>query len=354
MQPTDPPLVAALARIRAAAAQRDREGTGLDVDIGWLRELGLLAGAMPGISGWSDDPVAICGLLRAIGAASLPVGRLIEGHINAAQLLALYAPDAVRRSCAAAVRDGALLGVWGADGAEPLVAQASASGFVLSGAKCFCSGLGLVDFALVSARDDEGTRLFLIDVRDAARADHGQWDVSGMRATLSGGYDFTGLTIMAGSEIGPANVYFQEPHFLGGMYRLCAVQVGGLDAVLDQTTCALRHRGRGEDALAQYRLGQMASYRALAAQITQGGARRVADRCSPQEVAHEAILMREGVERCVVATLEIVERSLGTTAHRETCAVSRLRRDLSLYIRQAAVDERLMMAGRHYLDPGPE
>jgi hypothetical protein len=74
-------------------------------------------------------------------------------------------------------------------------------------------------------------------------------------------------------------------------------------------------------------------------------ARTIAQGAPTDEIASDAVLMREGVEHCIVAALEIIERGLGTQLHRENLAVSRLRRDLSFYIRQAAVDERLIAVG---------
>jgi alkylation response protein AidB-like acyl-CoA dehydrogenase len=183
-------LNTALDRIRAAAGHKDRSGKGLNEEIGWLRQAGLLAEALPhvlsGKTGWSDDPLATFAVLRRIGAASLPVGRLFEGHVNAAQLVGLYAEASLQKRCGDAVRGGALLGVWGADGKIPLTALVSNNGYVLSGTKAFCSGLGLVAAALVSAPMQAHTHLFYVDVEDPARMDGGQWRVSGMRATQSG------------------------------------------------------------------------------------------------------------------------------------------------------------------------
>jgi alkylation response protein AidB-like acyl-CoA dehydrogenase len=353
IEPGKPSLEAQLARIRQAAARRDQTGEGLGEEIGWLHEIGLLVAAMPpalcGAPSWSTDPLAVVDMLRRIGAASLPVGRLFEGHLNAAQLIGLYGTPPLQRRCAETVRAGGLLGVWGADGPEPLTARTAANGFVLSGTKAFCSGVGLVEQALVSALVGHATRLFCLDVRDPARFDLAQWQVSGMRATRSGGFDFSGMVVAADAVVGERDVYYAEPWFLGGMYRMCAVQLGGLDELVTQVTAALRLRGKSGDQLAQYRLGQVASLRALANHATAAVARTIAQGAPADEIAREAVLMREGVEHCIVAALDIIERGLGTQLHRENLAVSRLRRDLSFYIRQAAVDDRLIAVGSSLL-----
>jgi hypothetical protein len=133
------------------------------------------------------------------------------------------------------------------------------------------------------------------------------------------------------------------------MMRMGAVQLGGLDALLEETVAALRIRGKGQDDLAALRIGQIASLLGMASAIVERLARHLADGAPPKDIAREAVLMREGVEHCIVQALEIAERGLGTMAHREDSAISRLRRDLSFYIRQAAVDERLMGVGRWHL-----
>lgn len=346
-------LETALERIRSAAGHRDRSGEGLDEEIGWLREASLLVEALPhalsGESGWSDDPLATFAVLRRIGEVSLPVGRLFEGHVNAAQLIGLYGQASLQQRCAQAVRAGALLGVWGADGKIPLTARTETEGYALSGTKAFCSGLGLVSAALVSAPMAEHTHLFYVEVDDLARMDKRQWQVSGMRATQSGGYDFHDIALAGDAAIGGPDAYFIEPHFLGGMMRMGAVQLGGLDALLEEAVAALRVRGKEDNALAALRIGQMASLREMALATVERLARRLADHAPSEDIAREAVLMREGVEHCIVQALEIAERGLGTMAHREDSTVSRLRRDLSFYIRQAAVDERLMGIGQWHL-----
>ena len=132
--------------IEQAAAERDVVGANLSQEIAWLHESGALIDALPhslsGARTWSDDPLAICGLLNALGHASLPVGRLFEGHINAAQLISLYGSPTVRSRCLASVSRGDLLGVWGADGPEPVQAEAKIDSIRLKGSKVFCSGLG--------------------------------------------------------------------------------------------------------------------------------------------------------------------------------------------------------------------
>ena len=340
---------ALLARVAEAAAARDSHGSDLSAEMAWLHAEGALVAALPAplrvAPGWADDPNAVARELAALGRASLPLGRLYEGHVNAAQLIALYGSGRLKEECVARVRGGAVLGVWGADGEMPVVASRRGNGFALSGRKIFCSGLGLVDLALISARHDGHTFLVALDATDSRRADASDWKVSGMRATASGGYDFSGLAVPDDFILGRADDYYVEPYFLGGMYRMCAVQSGGLDALIGAYIAHARQRAPANPALLHYRVGSLLTQARLAGAVTQGLAALVAEGSDPAEIAQQAVLTREGVERCIVECLTIVERAAGTTVHREATALSRIARDLSFYIRQGAIDDRLVGVG---------
>jgi len=347
---------AAITAIAAAASGHDRASDSLGADIARLAAVGALVAALPaaltGAASWGDDPAALCVRLRALGRANLAVGRLYEGHVNAAQLIALYGLPSRQAATVADVARGDLLGVWGADGAEPVMGEARGDGFVLTGGKIFCSGLGVVRTALVSVGIDGGTRLFAVDVTDMARADPAAWAMSGMRATGSGDYDFSDMVLPADAALGVVGDYFVEPHFLGGMYRMCAVQVGGIEALMHALIDHLRRRGHGGDPVQQIRLGHAAAQLAMARAATDQLAKAVGDDLPATEIAMLAVLTREAVEQCATAVLGQVERAAGTTAHRHGGDLDRIRRDLGLYLRQAAVDARLTGVGAALLQTG--
>ena len=340
---------AAFAAISQSAAERDQHGEDLSAEIGLLADCGALIGALPRSmypgATWSDTPREVADVLRVLGRASLPVGRLFEGHVNAAQLIGIYGSTALQERTAAQVANGALLGVWGADGETPVRVERRGSRHKLSGAKSFCSGLGIVRTALVSATVDGGTQLFAVDVADDERANPASWRVSGMRATGSGDYNFAGISVPADAAVGGLNDYFIEPWFLGGMYRMCAVQVGGIEALLAAIMAHLRRRGTTVDVIQQMRIGQIAAQLLMARAVTDQLAGAIADRNDAEVIAQRALLTRDAVETCATNILAMVERSGGTSAHREGSDLDRIRRDLGLYLRQAAVDARLAQAG---------
>lgn len=338
----------AFATVAARAAVADASDATLDAEIGALRDAGLLYTALPealtGTAVWADRPNAVATILSALGRASLPAGRLFEGHINAAQLIGLYGTPALKRRAVDLVKDGSLLGVWGADGSDPVFTVPDGDGFRLAGQKSFCSGLGLVRLALLSATSD-GTRLVAIDVDDPTRADALPWAMSGMRATRSGSYDFTGLAFTDDAVVGKIDDYYREPYFLGGMYRMGAVQVGGIDALIAAFVAVLHARGNAEDPVQQYRLGECGMLQLLARSAVEHVAGLIQQGTDPTRIAHYAVLMREGIEHCTTEILHRVERGAGTAAHRTGSDLDRCRRDLGLYIRQGALDTRLKAAG---------
>ena len=112
-----PDLPAALLQIAATAAERDRipvppfPGDALDL----LEAAGVLAwNAVPGRR---RPPAAEeLEIVRAVARADASVGRILDGHLNGVERLAVQAPREVRDAELALVRAGQLrVGVWGGD-----------------------------------------------------------------------------------------------------------------------------------------------------------------------------------------------------------------------------------------------
>ncbi|GBQ32601.1 acyl-CoA dehydrogenase [Gluconacetobacter sacchari DSM 12717] len=292
--------------------------------------------------------------LRRMGRANLSVARLFEGHMNAAKLLHLYGGQAQRTRVAQAVRQGALLGVWGADGARPLRCATIDGRHRLDGEKIFASGLGLVRFAVVTLRDDDddgSSRLALVDVSDPGRQDPSAWKASGMRATCSGRFDFTGLEIDAGHHVGQPGAYACEPHFEGGTWRYCAAQLGGAEALVDLWRARLADMGRLEDPMQSMRYARAVSLCRAMASLLRETCQMVETAASGRAAAIDeavaaALLAREFVEESCAEILHLAEKSLGTAAYVSGTAIERVRRDLSLFLRQANPDGKLLKAGR--------
>ena len=209
-------------RITSRAAAADEGRITLSTDLSELHQSGILARL---VHDATAEPLQAATMLRRLGRVSLPVGRIVEGHVNAQKLIALYGTADQRANATADATAGVIFGVWGADGAPAAsFTRGLGSGITLSGEKRFCSGLGLVGRAIMTAGGADGGQLVLADVTRPDRADASVWQVSGMRATASGTYDLNGLQAEC---LGKPGDYQIEPYFEGGTWRYSALHVGG-------------------------------------------------------------------------------------------------------------------------------
>ena len=356
--PVDRSLVDAIARRAAAADRGERD---LAADVGGLRTAGWLTAPLPrsaGGHGWGTEPGGTRSCLRALrtlGAVSLPVARLFEGHVNAVKLVHRYAEGAGRTAALEMICNGGLLGVWGADRPDaPLRAVPAADGLRLWGTKAFASGLGVVTAAVVSVpawpgasstadadpsadAEHAGTRLLLAPADDPARIDPAAWTPVGMRATASGTYRFDGVHLPAHAAIGTADDWFVEPFFEGGVWRYCAAHVGAAEFLFRRLRDALLARGRAHESNQENRLVRAAVAVETARMWTERAADRVEREHAPPAAAAVSLLAREVVQDACRDVIRLTEEALGVAAHLPG-DVERTRRDLSLFVCQAAPD----------------
>jgi len=351
-------LRALLPEIAARAAALDVDGAFPDEDVAALDAAGLLRAPLPAgdCAGWGTAPEGAAPLsvaLRLVGRASLPLGRLYEGHVNAVRLVLRRGGAAQVQRAADDLRAGGhLFGVWNTDplGGEPPLAL---DGGVLKGRKVLCSGAGRVSRALVTARDaaapDAPTRMVLVRLRPDERADLSGWTAQGMRASATGAVDFSGLRVEPADLIGEPGDYALEPDFSGGAWRFAAVHCGGIEAVLGALRDHLRRTGRGADPHQAARLGQAAIATETARLWVEAAAARAeAPGAGADAVAHVG-LARLAVERAALDVLELAQRSVGLQALMRPNPLERMARDLATYLRQPAPDRVLAGAAAYVL-----
>ena len=243
-------------------APRARHGRAFPEDeIATLHEQGLIHAPLPpshgGVGlGTSGDPLVAMDVLSRIGAGSLSLGRLFEGHLNAVKLVTLYGTPANVGLLAAEADAGRLSGVWMAEDDTPLLLDRRLGRGVLSGRKILASGSGHVRRPLVAARAVDGSRMLLPCVAEAARVDLSGWVTHGMRSTATGTVDFTGLAVSADEMVGEPGDYMKPRYFRGGAWRVLAVQLGGVDAILRAYADQLRESGRDDDRLQKMRFAE--------------------------------------------------------------------------------------------------
>ncbi|WP_354582222.1 acyl-CoA dehydrogenase family protein [Hymenobacter sp. UYP22] len=346
-------------RLFAQAPNTDEEGCFPTTEFAWLREAGLLQAPLATALGGCDlsQPAytdKLLSVLRHIGRGNLAVGRVYEGHVNALQLLQRLGSSTQQARWAADARQGHLFGVWNTEAQDGVKLEPLPGGrFRLRGRKTFASGAGsLTRPLLTAALPDGGWQMVIVAVDEQVPEYQPEfWQPLGMRASASFIVDFTGLEIGAENLLGQPGDYYSQPWFSGGAIRFAAVQLGGAEAVVDETRRFLQQLGRTTDPYQRQRLGEMAFLLASGQYWLHAAAHLAATESSSAEtlVAH-ANLMRSAVEDICLRVLPLAERCVGARGLLRPEPFERLHRDLTHYLRQPAPDAALADAGRYVLE----
>ena len=349
----------------AQAAATDVTGGFPTQEFDWLRAAGLLTVVLPAALGGANlhTPAATLPLLqvlRHVGRGNLAVGRVYEGHLNALLLIQQLGSAAQVARYAADAHAGLLFGMWNTENpADGVHLDALPNGrYRLRGAKTCASGAGQLARPLIPGAlpDGQGWQLFVLPA-DAQQPvlDRSFWRPLGMRATASFRADLTGLEIGPEDLIGPPNAYYQQPAFSGGAIRFAAVQLGGAEAVFEETRRFLRGLDRTDDPYQRQRLGEMAIALESGLQWQRGAAENAARPTAATAAGTEATvayanMMRTATEKICLDMLQLAERSVGARGLLQPLPFERLHRDLTHYLRQPAPDASLADVGRFVLE----
>ena len=341
---------------RAGAAD-DAHGSFPVEGVARLRRDGLLAAPLPASLGGRglcepDRADELRALLTAVGRENLALGRLYEGHVNALALVLRYAaPDAAVRLARDAAQ-GHLFGVWNTEPPE--------DGLVLDGldrlhgVKSYASGAGSVTRPLVTARIADGRRLMLVmRLEPGTRADLSAWRAHGMRASATGTVDFSGLDAADGTVIGAPDDYGRQPFFFAGAWRFLAVQLGGIEAVVEAHRAHLAATGRADDPHQQARFGRaMVAVETSCLIVARAARLAAAEEAAAERIIAYVNLARAAVEQAGLDVIALAQRSVGLAGFLETHPLERLMRDLATYLRQPAPDAALTGMAAHVLAAG--
>jgi alkylation response protein AidB-like acyl-CoA dehydrogenase len=296
-------------------------------------------------------------VLACVGQGDASVGRLLEGHANALELLERVAPAPLRARALGQARRGALYGVWGADPPEnPLRAELEGGRYRLSGAKLFCSGADGLDAALVLAATEGDRRLLLyIPVDDRLEVDRSAWRPLGMRASGSHRVVFDGVTAGPEAVVCDGAAYLADPWFSGGAMRFAAVQAGVARGLAEVAAAHLVERARADAPHQAARLGSVAAALVgLEATLERAAAAWDAG-CAPDAPAEAADaaaahghLARVAAERALLEVADIVQRAVGLGALIAPHPLERRLRDALTYVRQPNPDGAREAAGRAF------
>jgi alkylation response protein AidB-like acyl-CoA dehydrogenase len=296
-------------------------------------------------------------VLACVGQGDASVGRLLEGHANALELLDRVAPAPLRTSALERARRGAIYGVWGADPPEnPLRAEFDGGCYRLRGAKLFCSGAVGLDAALVlAAAEGERQLLFLIPVDDRLEVDRTAWRPLGMRASGSHRVVFDGVTACPAAVVCGGAGYLADPWFSGGAMRFAAVQAGVARGLAEVAAAHLVELNRADAPHQAARLGAMAA--ALiglegtlerAAATWDAGCAPGASAQAVEEAAAFGHVARVAAERALLEVADLVQRAVGLGGLIAPHPLERRLRDALTYVRQPNPDGAREAAGRAF------
>lgn len=332
-----PSLPPVLERAARRAGDLDWPGAFPVDDVAACAAVGLLAAPFPvtvgglGLVEATSAPL-LADILRRIGHASLPLGRLYAGHVAAVGLLVRHGSPSQIEAAAADARAGRLFALW--DGLEDGVTlERHANGLRLVGRVAGAAGAGFVVRPLVLARDTEGAPVMVLprlDMFMASRADLDGWRAQGLRACAVGGFDLKGIAVECGDLMGGPAACARARQAVD--WRFAAVAAGGIARLLDELQQG-RGAGVADDARLPLRFGEAL----LAAETARLWVEATADlarhpRHSRQTARFDAYagLARSAVHKAGAETLALAHRIGRLSAGSETA--ERIARDLATWL----------------------
>lgn len=280
--------------------------------------------------------------LHAAGRRDLSSARLLEGHVDAIQIIRRYSemPD-----LADTLARNGWCGVWNAD--LPGAALRFESG-ILRGGKSFASGAGSLTHALVTtaANDPERVQLWLVDLQKTPpQIDRDWWQIIGMQASHTHRVSWSALPANALTRIGAPGDYTREPWFSGGALRYVAVHAGGIAALFDTVRTHLVSRERERDPHQLIRLARLFTAAETAAALCD----RAADTWfSTEGEAQLAYVSHVRLAVCDLAmsAIALTQEAIGVEGFFHNHPASRILTDLMVYLRQPAPDRHREKIGK--------
>jgi alkylation response protein AidB-like acyl-CoA dehydrogenase len=346
---------------RQHAGEIDFEGAFPEQEFSRIADAGVLGAPIArkhGGMGLGADPGtgrALLYLLQRIGYGNLSVGRLFEGHANALQLIQAYGTrEQEERYSRDAVEHRLSFGVWNTEMADGVKIVPTGRGiYRLEGSKTFASGAGAIQRPLVTgALPDGGWQMFVVPAEQVSTGlDTSWWKPIGMRSSATFKIDFTGVELTQDDLIGQPGDYHRPPWFTGGAIRFAAVQLGGVQALLDETRWFLQKVGRTEDPFQRQRIGN-AQIAVESGRHWMQSAGVMLDRAltATTEEEFELIMAYAGMTRTAIEQIALdmirwSQQAVGARGLARPEPFERIIRDLTMYLRQPAPDAALAGVG---------
>lgn len=281
----------------------------------------------PGAGRTDERWIALFELARQ---EDVSVARLAEAHVDAVAIL----HEAGLQPLA-----GAVYGVWASVGPTGRDATIDATRS-LNGTKQFCSGLGVVDRALIDVDDGDRRTLVDVDVRPSDSIGFsGAWGTESLAATATGAVSFDAHRGANDRTIGPPGWYLDRVGFWHGAPGPAACWAGGAAGLVDRSDPA-------DDPHRLARHGAMLAEAALLEAVLVRSGRQIdGDPTDTPTAMTGALATRYLVHESCARILDHFARAYGPRLLIEQRSAQRYG-DTQLYIRQFHADHDLVALAR--------
>jgi alkylation response protein AidB-like acyl-CoA dehydrogenase len=375
-------LVARVAALVPKFAERapeyDRDAIFPSEDFDDLAAAGLLAPTIPkaygglGLGPYAGDVFTLWMMTKTIAGADLSLARCWEGHANSLVLLdGIASEEQKARWFRGVVEQGETWVAWSGEPQSRAPGDNARfgtslervdGGYILDGAKAFCTSAGGARWALLlintagpgGARHASGAAadtvlLAACDLRDPnVHVDGSWWDPIGMRATVSHAVRFDRMFLPDENLVGTPGQYLREGWQTCFVPHYASAFLGAAEAAYDYALGYITTQRKGDDPYVQHHVAKMAMNVETAHLLL----RHVATlwetgRCPEAQVAGSRA--RHLVEHLALETVDHAIRACGARALNRPSPVERILRDLSMYVRHDNDDQVLATIGRSVL-----
>lgn len=330
------------------AAEHDAAGAFPHRNFDDLRAAGLLALNVPadlggaGLGPEAGKPLELWKVTRALGSGDPATTQCFHVHANEVDiLLGLATPEQASRFLKPVADEGVILGGYGSQLSDsvPTIARRTKKGWVLEGKKFFCTnseaaGAALV-WALVEGDADPSDRIqvfFVSHGTPGMTVQRGWWEqFQGMRSTASHVVAFDQVELDDSAALGGPGDYLRRGLQARAYCQFAASFIGIADRLLRESCKSVEFRRLAGDAGAVARIGASRVMIDAAWGLVERAAE--AYKAGEPDAGVRANMARYFAEQAVRTGLENTLDNVGTFAGSAASGLTKLVRDINLYVR---------------------
>ena len=257
-------------------------------------------------------------VLAYISGIDLTLAKWFESHLDALSILYELGYGETQQG---------LWAVWAAEGHPNPIRYQDGK---ISGSKSWCSGAHIVDYALMTYRDEQGkSQLLNVAMNQSGiDIDNSAWQAVGMQATDTATVTFDHV---AATQVGTPNAYLDRVGFWHGAAGVAACWYGATASLASYLIES--YQQKPNDYKAMY-LGQISSDLAVSRQYLHQVAYLID---SQPEDNHELAIrqLRTNIEQLARQVIETVGQALGAAPFCGNAHFATLSADLTVFIRQS-------------------